>query len=144
MSRQRAEKFRAKEVAAARIASLVASGATGPTEAPGSGYVDHPRHCPKEWKLWLSGARSCAANYPNPLIDQKESLMKISARNVLKGRVKSVAIGAVNAEVVIEVVGGTEIVSIITKASAEELGLKKGSEVYGVIKASNVMVAAGY
>ena len=69
--------------------------------------------------------------------------MKISARNVLKGRVKSVAIGAVNAEVVIDVGGGTEIVSIITKASAEDLGLKAGSEVYGVIKASNVMVAAG-
>ena len=45
-----------------------------------------------------------------------------------------------NSEVVIDV-GGTEIVSIITKTSAEDLKLKEGSEVYAVIKASNVMVA---
>jgi len=67
--------------------------------------------------------------------------MQISARNVMKGRVKSVNTGAVNTEVVIEVGGGTEIVSIVTKTSAEELGLKEGSEVYAVVKASNVMIA---
>jgi molybdopterin-binding protein len=66
--------------------------------------------------------------------------MKISARNALKGRVKSIHVGAVNSEVVIDV-GGTEIVSIITKTSAEALGLEEGSEVYAVIKASDVMVA---
>ncbi|MEJ2514967.1 MAG: TOBE domain-containing protein [Gammaproteobacteria bacterium] len=68
--------------------------------------------------------------------------MKISARNVIKGRVKSIQIGAVNAEVIIDV-GGTEIVSIITRSSAEELGLAEGSEIYAVVKASNVMVATG-
>lgn len=67
--------------------------------------------------------------------------MQISARNVMKGRVKSVNTGAVNTEVVIEVGGGTEIVSIVTKTSAEELGLKEGSDVYAVVKASNVMIA---
>ncbi len=67
--------------------------------------------------------------------------MQISARNVMKGRVKSINTGAVNTEVVIEVGGGTEIVSIVTKTSAEELGLKEGSEVYAVVKASNVMIA---
>ena len=44
--------------------------------------------------------------------------MKISARNVLKGKVKQVKPGAVNTEVVIELPGGSEIVSIITKESA--------------------------
>jgi len=67
--------------------------------------------------------------------------MQISARNVMKGRVKSVNTGAVNTEVVIDVGGGTEIVSIVTRTSAEELGLKEGSEVYAVVKASNVMIA---
>jgi molybdopterin-binding protein len=66
--------------------------------------------------------------------------MKISARNVLKGRVKELNPGAVNTEVVIELPGGEEIVSIITKHSAEALGLAIGSEVNAVVKASNVMV----
>lgn len=67
--------------------------------------------------------------------------MKISARNLLKGKVKSLTQGAVNSEIVVELSGGAEIVSIITKSSAEHLGLAKGKEVYAVIKASNVMIA---
>jgi molybdopterin-binding protein len=66
--------------------------------------------------------------------------MKLSARNILKGKVKKVATGAVNSEVVIALPGGTEVVSIITKSSAKALGLKKGKAVYAVIKASNVMI----
>lgn len=67
--------------------------------------------------------------------------MNISARNMLRGQVKSVEQGAVNSEVVIELRGGSEVVSIITKESAEALGLSAGKEVYAVIKASDVMVA---
>jgi len=67
--------------------------------------------------------------------------MQISARNILKGRVKSVEHGAVNSEVVVELPGGTEVVSIITKDSAEALALVSGKEVYAVIKASDVMIA---
>ena len=67
--------------------------------------------------------------------------MEISARNVLKGVVKRVTPGVVNSEVVIELPGGTEIVSIITKSSAERLGLMPGKAAYAVIKASSVMVA---
>ncbi|AFY78524.1 MAG: TOBE domain-containing protein [Hydrococcus sp. C42_A2020_068] len=67
--------------------------------------------------------------------------MKISARNTLKGTVKAVVPGAVNAEVVIEVAPGITITSIITKASADSLGLSEGKEVYAVIKSSDVMVA---
>ncbi len=70
--------------------------------------------------------------------------MKISARNQLKGVVKSVAQGAVNTEVVIELPGGVEIVSVITKSSAETLGLAPGKEVYAVVKASSVMVATDH
>lgn len=67
--------------------------------------------------------------------------MKLSARNVLKGKVKSVQPGAVNDEVVLELPGGMEVVSVITKSSAEHLGLAPGKEAYAVIKASNVMIA---
>lgn len=67
--------------------------------------------------------------------------VKISARNVLKGKVKQVNHGAVNSEVIIELADGIEIVSIITKHSATKLALSPGKEVYAVVKASNVMVA---
>ena len=67
--------------------------------------------------------------------------MKLSARNVIKGKVKQVTHGAVNSEVVVELPGGVEVVSIITKTSAEGLGLAVGKEVYIVIKASSVMLA---
>lgn len=67
--------------------------------------------------------------------------MEISARNVLKGTVREIVPGAVNTEVVIELLNGSEIVSIITKDSAERLALTTGKEVYAVVKASDVMVA---
>jgi molybdopterin-binding protein len=67
--------------------------------------------------------------------------MKISARNVLKGKIIKVTPGAVNSEVILELPGGTRITSIITKESVESLGLKEGKEAYAVIKASNVMIA---
>ncbi|HUM44061.1 MAG TPA: molybdopterin-binding protein [Fervidobacterium sp.] len=67
--------------------------------------------------------------------------MKISARNVLKGKVVKVVHGAVNSEITLELPGGQQVVSIITKASAERLGLKEGMDAYAVIKASEVMVA---
>lgn len=70
--------------------------------------------------------------------------MKISARNTLKGRVKQIEQGAVNTEVTVELPGGIEIVSIITKKSAAELGLAKGKEVYAVVKASSVMIGVDH
>jgi molybdopterin-binding protein len=70
-----------------------------------------------------------------------EVSMKLSARNMIKGKVKSVTHGVVNSEVILELPGGTELVSIITKHSAEDLKLAPGAEAYAVIKASNVMIA---
>ncbi len=66
--------------------------------------------------------------------------MKISARNILKGKVVKLVRGAVNAEVTIELPGGTRIISIITNTSVDNLGLMEGKEAYAIIKASNVMV----
>jgi molybdopterin-binding protein len=70
--------------------------------------------------------------------------MKISARNTLKGKVKQIEPGAVNTEVTIELPGGIEIVSIVTKKSAANLGLAKGKDVYAVIKASSVMIGVDH
>jgi len=67
--------------------------------------------------------------------------MKLSARNLLKCKVKQVNPGVVNSEVVLELPGGQEVVSIITKHSADSLDLAPGKEVYAMIKASNVMIA---
>lgn len=67
--------------------------------------------------------------------------MKISARNMLKGKVKKITTGSVNDEIIVELPGGAEVVSIITKSSAESLNLAVGKEVYAVVKASNVMIA---
>jgi molybdopterin-binding protein len=66
--------------------------------------------------------------------------MELSARNVLKGKVKKVTPGVVNSEIIVEIAGGVEMVSIITKSSAERLGLKPGKDAYAIIKASNVMI----
>ncbi|MHB8085727.1 MAG: TOBE domain-containing protein [Dehalococcoidia bacterium] len=66
--------------------------------------------------------------------------MKISARNVLSGKIKAIKPGTVNDEVVVKLTGGEEIVAIITKASSKSLKLIKGKKVYAIIKASSVMI----
>ncbi|MFX0071990.1 MAG: molybdopterin-binding protein [Candidatus Hermodarchaeota archaeon] len=69
---------------------------------------------------------------------------EISARNVLKGKVKRVTHGKINSEIVIELPGGIELTSIITRLSAERLQLKEGKEVAAIIKSTNVMLATGF
>ncbi|MCL5264894.1 MAG: TOBE domain-containing protein [Chloroflexi bacterium] len=65
--------------------------------------------------------------------------MELSARNQLPGIVKEVKLGAVMAEVILDV-AGQEVVSVITRRSAESLGLKVGDNVRAVIKATEVMI----
>ncbi len=66
--------------------------------------------------------------------------MNISARNQLKGKIKTVKPGAVMAEVVVELPGGQEIVAAITLGSAETLNLKPGDDVTAIIKSTDVMI----
>ncbi len=66
--------------------------------------------------------------------------MKMSARNQLKGTVKSVKPGAVMAEIIVELPDGQEIVSAITLTSAEALNLKTGDEVIAIIKSTEIMI----
>jgi molybdopterin-binding protein len=63
----------------------------------------------------------------------------LSARNQLQGTVKSVQTDGIMAEVVVDV-GGVEIVSVITRASAENLGLKAGDVVKAIIKSTEIMI----
>jgi molybdopterin-binding protein len=70
--------------------------------------------------------------------------MKLSSRNILKGKVKKVNHGAVNSEVIVGLPDALEIVSIVTKAAVENLGLKEGKEVYAVINATDVILATDY
>lgn len=67
--------------------------------------------------------------------------IRLSARNCLKGSVISVSDGAVNAEVVIELSGGSRVCSIITRDAVDELGLKPGVSASAVIKASHIILA---
>ncbi len=66
--------------------------------------------------------------------------MKISARNVLKGKVIDVTLGQTTAHVRIDIGGGRVVTASITNEAVAELGLKVGDEAYAVIKASDVLV----
>ena len=66
--------------------------------------------------------------------------MKLSARNVLKGKIVEVKKGATTAHVRIALAGGAVITSSITNEAVDELNLKVGEDAYAVIKASDVMV----
>ena len=63
----------------------------------------------------------------------------LSARNQFQGTIKSVKLGNVMAEIIVTV-GDLEIVSAITRSSAESLGLKEGDQVKAVIKSTEVMI----
>lgn len=67
--------------------------------------------------------------------------MKLSARNILKGKILKIVPGSINSEVILEIADGTHVVSIISKDAVAELGLKDGMTAYAVIKASNVIIA---
>jgi molybdate transport system regulatory protein len=70
--------------------------------------------------------------------------MKLSARNTLKGTVKEIVIGSVNAEVIIELSGGDRVTSIVTNDAVKALGLAEGKPAYAIIKASNVMIGVDH
>ncbi|KAB2914415.1 MAG: molybdenum-pterin-binding protein [Hyphomicrobiaceae bacterium] len=66
--------------------------------------------------------------------------MKLSARNILKGKVTGIDKGQVTAVVTVNIGGGNVITSSITMAALKELKLRKGSDVHAVIKASEVIL----
>lgn len=66
--------------------------------------------------------------------------MKISARNQLKGTVTHIELGAVMAEVTVDIGNGNTVVAAITKHSVESLGLSEGSAVVAIIKSTEVII----
>ena len=66
--------------------------------------------------------------------------MKISARNIIPGKVKAIKKGPISSVVTLEIAPGVEIVSSITSESSTGLKLKKGQTAYAIIKASSVLV----
>lgn len=74
-------------------------------------------------------------------VGSEYTTMQVSARNLLRGTIKQIVMGAVNAEITLEIAPGTEVISIITKRSAERLGLAEGKVAYAAIKSSDVMIA---
>lgn len=68
--------------------------------------------------------------------------MRTSARNQFFGTVARVERGAVNDEVVLEIAGGEQLVAIVTRESAESLGLAPGRQAFALVKSSSVIVMA--
>jgi molybdopterin-binding protein len=66
--------------------------------------------------------------------------MKLSARNVIQGKIKSVKKGPISTLVVLEIAPGVELASVITSEGAGSLRLRKGQSAYAIVKASNVMI----
>ncbi|MBK5410888.1 TOBE domain-containing protein [Pseudomonas yamanorum] len=77
---------------------------------------------------------------PWVMLMTESSDIRLSARNCLEGKVLSVNDGAVNAEVVIELAGGSKVFSIVTCDAVTELGLKPGVSATAVIKASHIIL----
>jgi molybdate transport system regulatory protein len=70
--------------------------------------------------------------------------MKISARNQFPGTVSDVHTGAVYTEVVVRLQGGTPLVAMITRESAEALGIKTGVEVIAMVKAPQILIVTDF
>ena len=68
--------------------------------------------------------------------------MALSARNQLPGTIEDIQVGDIMAHVVVKV-GDNLVESVITRNSAEELGLKKGDAVKVVVKSTEVMIQKG-
>jgi len=66
--------------------------------------------------------------------------MKLSARNMLKGTIKELEIGSVNAVVKVDIGGGQMLSSMITLDAARDMDLKVGDEVFAIVKSSNVIL----
>jgi molybdopterin-binding protein len=66
--------------------------------------------------------------------------MRVSARNILQGKVTKIVTGPINAEVVVQLPGGQEVVAVVTASAVKNLGLREGMAASAIIKASNVML----
>ncbi|MDA8123116.1 MAG: TOBE domain-containing protein [Deltaproteobacteria bacterium] len=106
----------------------------------GKEVVRRYRILQREHQSFVGGLSERIGDFHNFYRFLRRISMKVSARNTFAGKVSSVRKGVVSAEVMLSLKGGDTVVAVITKESAENLGLRKGSEVYAIIKASSVML----
>lgn len=78
---------------------------------------------------------------PSVMLSLDVDPQKISARNILHGKINRIVAGAVNDEVVIDIAGGNTVTSILTSESVRQMALKKGIPISAIIKASSVLLA---
>jgi len=90
-------------------------------------------------RKWLFPKTELATRLRHRPRSQEDPEVEISARNQIPGRVTAIALGGVMAEVRVQI-GAQELVSVITRASIERMGVKVGDEVVAVIKATEVMI----
>lgn len=111
-----------------------------------SGRIPAPERDWRGWRLYDEAAIAAIgtamgrAQRPTEAMPPGEP-MQISARNALKGIVREVIGDGVLCEVVLDLGNGQEIVSVITRSSAERLGLKAGAEATALIKSTEVLLA---
>lgn len=93
-------------------------------------------------RKWLFDRRELEAVLGRPEKGERSSGLDLSARNQLRGSIVSLEIDGVMAEVRVRI-GDQELVSIITRGSAERLGLRVGDHIFAVIKSTEVMIGKG-
>jgi molybdopterin-binding protein len=118
-----------------------------------SGRIPAPERDWRGWRLYDEAAvrtiraalGSAQAAPPPPTLGEPDSAgrepMQISARNALRGVVREVSGDGVLCEVTLDLGNGQEVVSVITRASAERLGLRPGVEATALIKSTEVLLA---
>lgn len=112
-----------------------------------SGRIPAPERDWRGWRLYDEAAVAAiraALGEPSPAAPEEEAgaaPMQISARNALRGVVKEITGDGVLCEVTLDLGNGHEIVSVITRSSAQRLGLKAGVQATALIKSTEVLLA---
>ena len=116
-----------------------------------AGRIPLPERDWRGWRLYdeaaIAAVRAALGTTPAPQppimgeYEGKSLPMQISARNALRGVVKEITGDGVLCEVTLDLGNGQEIVSVITRSSAERLGLKPGVEATALIKSTEVLLA---
>jgi molybdopterin-binding protein len=90
-------------------------------------------------RRWLFPRSRLAEMLRDPTSQRAEGTVEISARNQLRGRVTGISVGGVMAEVRLKI-GEQELVSVITRSSVDQLGIRVGDEVVAIVKATEVLI----
>lgn len=121
--------------------------ATGGAHGGGSRLTEHGREVVRLYRLLESGYRRLLTKMQDEVddIDKLSDLiraivLRTSARNQLKGTVKSIRLGVVNAVVVLDLGGGLEVFANVTHEAVEDLDLKPGREAVALIKSNFIML----